>query len=264
MTKTARELAFLRDLYITDDWTRRFADLADAHFPITDAENLLYINAGTGTHCFALRERIGDGINIFATCEADELLAIARNKAVALKSNVDFSRARFDDDAFDAVIADASLLRPEDLPSFFDDAVRVAKSGANVGVLTVTAGSFGEVFSLLWEVLYKEDLGEHGAAAERMITELPTISAVEKIATDAGLVNVKTNTANEIFEYDDGPTLINSPLFADFLFPGWLRTLSEDETERVKGSLAKLVDDEDGTLSFRFSLKATLVAGEKG
>jgi len=39
--------------------------------------------------------------------------------------------------------------------------------------------------------------------------------------------------------------------------------MSEEEVETVKRSLAELVDAEDGTLSFRFSVKASLVTGEK-
>jgi ubiquinone/menaquinone biosynthesis C-methylase UbiE len=263
MTKTTRELAFLRDLYITDDWTRRFADLIDKHFPLKDEENLLYMNAGTGTHCFALRDRVGEKTQIFATCENEELLKIAGDKAVALRSDVDFSQNIFDDDAFDAVIGDASFVRPGELEEFVDDAARMARSGAGVGILTVTAGSFGEIFSLLWEVLFNEDLGEHGHAAETMITELPTVSDLEALAARAGLFNVQTHTANEVFDYDDGAALINSPLFADFLVPEWLTTLSEEEVDTVKERLSELVDAEDGTMSFRFSVKATLVTGEK-
>lgn len=263
MTKTARELAFLRDLYIADDWTKRFADLIDKHFPIADAENLLYINAGSGTHCFAMRERVDEKTQIFATCESEELLKIAHEKAAALRSDVDFSRIVFDDDAFDAVIGDGSLVRPADLAPFFDDAARVAKSVAKVGLLTVTAGSFGEIFSLLWEVLYSEDLGQHGAEAEARITELPTVSAIEDLAGRSGLVNVKSYTTNELFDYENGQELVNSPLFSDFLAPDWLNTLSEEEVDAVKEGLAKLIDAEDGSLSFRFSVKATLVTGEK-
>jgi hypothetical protein len=71
-------------------------------------------------------------------------------------------------------------------------------------------------------------------------------------------------TANEIFEFENGQAFVDSPLVANFLMPTWLETLSEEENERVTKSLAALVDNEDGTMSFRFSVKATLVAGEKG
>ena len=49
MAKTQKELAFLRDLYIQDEWTRRFTDLVDKHMDLRDSENMLYINAGTAT-----------------------------------------------------------------------------------------------------------------------------------------------------------------------------------------------------------------------
>src|SRR5205085_915898 len=138
MAKTQRELAFLRDLYIQDEWTKRFTDLVDKHMDLSDSENMLYINAGTGTHAMAIFDR------------------------------------------------------------------------------------FGEIFSLMWEVLFNEDLAEHGAAVEKLITGLPTVSSIEQIAERAGIVNRNTQTAVEVFEYDNGEAFIASPLVAEFLMPAWL------------------------------------------
>jgi ubiquinone/menaquinone biosynthesis C-methylase UbiE len=263
MAKTQKELAFLRDLYINDEWTARFADLVDKHVDLSKLENLLYINAGTGNHCFALREKTGEDTAIFATCENEDLLSIAHDKALAVKSDVDFSMTRFEVDSFDSVIADASFVKPGELMEAFEEAVRVAKQGGNVAVMFITAGSFGEIFSLLWEVLFNEDLGEHGQTAEEMVRELPTASQAEEMAAKSGLVNVKTHSANEVFEYENGAEFIASPLVADFLLPEWLKTLDENEKERVPEKLAQLIDAEDGTLTFRFTVKATLLTGEK-
>jgi ubiquinone/menaquinone biosynthesis C-methylase UbiE len=263
MGKTQKELAFLRDLYVDEQWTKRFTDLVDKHVKFSDEENFLYINASTGGHVIELREKINDDTAIFATCEDEHILAIARDKAAAIRSDVDFSMIRFEDNAFDAVLADATFVRPHNLRSFVENSVRVAKPGAKVTGFLVTAGSFGEIFSLLWEVLFNEDLGDHGAAAEQMISELPTVSQVEEIAREAGLENVVTHTANEVFEYENGAEFVNSALVGDFLLPVWLKTLNEKEKEQATNSLAQLVDAEDGSLTFRFSIKATLVSGEK-
>ena len=265
MVKTEKELAFLRDLYINDEWTRRFTDLVDKHLTFSkNDENFLYVNAGTGSHCFALRERVNKNTAVFATCENEAILNIARDKALAIKSDVDFSSIKFEDDSFDIVLTDASFVRPTKLEEVIDESIRVAKTGGQVALFLPAAGSFGEIFSLLWEVLFNEDLGQHGAAAEEMIRELPTISRAEEMAQSAGLVNVETHTANEVFEFDDGAAFINSPLVADFLLPVWLESLDEKEKERVTSKLAQLIDSEDGTLSFRFSVKAVLLKGEKG
>lgn len=263
MAKTQKELAFLREICLAEDWTKRFTDLIDKHFEFSDDENLLYLNAGTGNHVFALREKINENTAIFATCEDEDTLTIAREKAAVIKADVDFSTLHFEDDSFDTVIADASFVRPKDFRDFIDDTISVAKIGGKIGILTISAGSFGEVFSLLWEVLFNEDLGEHGAAVERMIAEIPTVTAVKEMAAAAGLVNIKTHTANEVFEFDNGQAFVESPLVADFLIPAWLETLSDEENDRVTKKLAELIDNEDGTMSFRFSIKATLVAGEK-
>jgi len=263
MPKTEKELAFLRDLSINDEWTRRFTDLVDKHLTFSDEENFLYVNAGTGDHVFALRERMNKDTAVFATCENEEILHIARDKAVAVKSDVDFSNITFEDDSFDTVLTDASFVKPSELRQLISESERVAKSGGKIAVFLPAAGSFGEIFSLLWEVLFSEDLGSHGAAAEDMVRDLPTISRVAEIADSLGLKKVETHTANEIFEFENGAEFIVSTLVGDFLLPAWLESLNEKEKERVTKGLAQLIDAEDGTLSFRFSVKAALLTAEK-
>jgi ubiquinone/menaquinone biosynthesis C-methylase UbiE len=263
MAKSPRELAFIRDLYIQDDWTRRFTDVVDKHIDLSDSDNMLYINAGTGGHALAIGERFGEKTDIFATCEDEDILTIARDKAAAVRSEVDFSNIRFEDNAFDAVLADASFVRPAEIEPFIDNAVRTARTGGDVALFLPSAGSYGEIFSLLWEICFNNDLAEHGHAVETLISELPTISRLEEIAAAAGLVNINTETAAEFFEFDNGAVFIASPLVADFLLPSWLETLDEHEKERVHEELAQLIDAENATMSFRFSVRATLLTGEK-
>jgi ubiquinone/menaquinone biosynthesis C-methylase UbiE len=263
MAKTERELAFVRDLDINENWTRRFTDLIDKHIGFKDASNILYINAGTGDHCIAIREKVDDKISMFATCESPELLNIARDKGTATKSSIEFSEGDFDDDSFDAVVADASFTRPEGIVDFIGEAVRVARPGGEVGIVLPSAGSFGEVFSLLWEVLFNEDLGEHGHAAEAMISQIPSVSRIEEIAESVGLNDIKTESTKEVFEYANGAEFVGSPLVSDFLLPVWLETLSDDDRFRVTEKLVQLIDDEDRELSFRFSVKVTLLTGMK-
>ncbi|HEY2846839.1 MAG TPA: class I SAM-dependent methyltransferase [Pyrinomonadaceae bacterium] len=264
MTKTQRELAFLRDLYVQDEWTQRFTQLADKHLDLSDSENLLYINAGTGTHALLLDEKWGSKVDIFASVEDEDQLNIARDKAAAVSSKVDLSMIRFEDDAFDAVLADGSFVPPAEIEEFVLDAVRVARTGGDVAVFFPGSGSYGEIFSMLWEVLFNEDLGEHGQAAETMVMELPTVTQIEAIAQRAGLVNVHIEVANEILEYDDGRAFVTSPLVEDHLLPRWLETLEDADRERVTDRLVKLIDAEDRDMSFRFTVKVNLLTGEKG
>ena len=263
MEKTQKELAFLHDLYVTPDWTRRFAELADKHLKFDNAENVLYLNAGTGDHCFAIREKVDEHTAVFGRCEDEDVLSIARDKAIAVRSDVDFSTIDFEEESFDAVIADASLVLPDDVDEFVEDAVRVAKTGGTVTFFLPSSGSFGEVFSLLWEVLFNEDLGDHGHDAEAMINEQASIADLKKKAEAFGLSKLKTETSTEVFEFENGADFIAAPLVEDFLLPHWLDTLDENEKEQVKDKLAQLIDNEDGDLSFRFSVKATVITGTK-
>jgi hypothetical protein len=263
MAKTQKELAFLRDLYIQDDWTKRFTDLVDKHMDLRDSENMLYINAGTGGHALAIHERFGEKTDIFASCENEDMLTIAKDKGAATRSPVDFSTIRFEDDAFDAVLADAMFVKPSQIGEFIDNTVRVARTGGDIAVFLPSAGSFGEIFSLMWEALFNEEMTEHGPAVEELIAELPPVWKVEELGERAGLVNINTQTSTEIFDYETSAEFLSSPLVADFLLPVWLETLDEDEKERVIKTLAHLIDTEDGSISFRFSVKATLLTGEK-
>lgn len=261
--KTQKELAFLRDLYIDSEWTLRFTDLVDKHIGFAKEEKLLYINAGTGNHALALSKKLGKDAEFFAISEDADILTIARDKAAAVRAAIDFSMNRFDDETFSAVIADASFIRPDELQTFVSEAARVTEIGGKVAFFTVTSGSFGEVFSLLWEVFFNEHLADNGAVTEQLITELPTISRIEEIAQNAGLENIETHTQNELFDYQDGKEFINAPLIADFLLPVWFKSLTKKEQTVARKKLVELIDAEDVALTFCFSVKATLVIGEK-
>ena len=141
--------------------------------------------------------------------------------------------------------------------------IRVARTGGDVAVFLPSAGSYGEVFSLIWEALFNEDLTEHSAAVEMLVAELPTVSRIEELGKRSGLVNINTQMSTELFEYENGTEFIESPLVADFLMPVWLETLETDEKERVLKQLAQLIDTDLGNISFRFTVKATLLTGEK-
>src|SRR5215203_3747475 len=255
-SKTRKELAFLRDLYVDNEWTLRFTDLVDKHIGFAKEEKLLYMNAGTGNHALALSKKLGRDAQFFATAENKDVLTIARDKAVAVRANIDFSMKNFEDESFSAVIADASFVRPTELQTFVSEAARIVETAGKVAFFTVTAGSFGEIFSLLWEVCFNEDLGEHGALGEQLILELPTISRIEEISKNAGLENVETHTQSEIFEYKNGAEFVASPLVADFLLPVWLKALNKNEQRKATKQLAKLIDAEDQDLTFIFTVKA--------
>ena len=261
MSKTEKELAFLRDLYVETDWTERFTNVFDDNFKFSDEEKILYVNAGAGNHALALREKLDDEVEIFGVSETQELLTIARAKADAIAANVDFSSV-YPAEKFDAVLADASFVRPAELKGFLAKIIDSSKK--QVAFFLPTASSFGDVFSFLWETLLNLDLLDKGAEVERLVTELPTVSKVEETAKKLGLTKIHTETKNEFFEFDDGASFVNSPLVENYLLPVWLDFLDENEKERVRNKLAQTIDDDCREMSFRFSVKATLLFGEKG
>ncbi len=259
MKKTEKELAFLHDLYLTENWTDRFTKNFDDKFKPETVEKILYVNAGTGTHTLALRDLFDDKTEITAICETVELQKIAQAKADAIRAKVDFTTVSPYED-FDLVIADASFVRPADLSEFIADITNFAND--QVAFFLPTAGSFGEVFSVLWETLFNLNLNEKSAEIERMILELPTVSNVEEAAKNAGLKKIERSTNLETFEFKSGKDFIESPFIATFLLPNWLSFLSEKEAAKVAKNFIKTVTENQGDISFRITLKATLVKGE--
>ncbi len=260
MNKTQKELAFLRDLYVAEDWTARFTDIFDANFKFSGEKSILYVNAGTGNHAIAVSEKLEQDSNMNAFNEDEELNIIAQAKANALKSDVFFASV-FPDESFDVVLADASFVELKNLYSFVAEIIDL--SDKQVAFFLPTAGSFGEIFSFLWETLFDLDLLENGTEVERLIAAIPTVSKIKEMVKNLGLSKLEIVTKTEIFEFENGMDFVTSPLIADFFLPVWLDFLDEQEQKRVSERLAQIIDADDGTLSFCFSIKATLVVGEK-
>jgi SAM-dependent methyltransferase len=267
-TKSEKELAFLQDLYVATDWGERFAELVDAHVDLPKEGRALYAGAGTGSHAMAMQERAKDKLVFVCVDASEECLELARVKALTMNEKTEFrheslAALSFRDDQFDLVLGNLSLEPHADLPRRLSELIRVARPGATVACWLPTAGSFGEFFSIYWEALHNSDLQDHDVDLEQMITEMPTVSAVEKLADAEGLDSLASWTAIEEFDYESGEQFFNSPLITDFLLPGWLAPLPETIRERVMEELARIIDEERHSGEFALSVKATLVLGRK-
>ena len=269
--KTEKELAFLHDLYVAPDWGERFAELLDEHLRLPERGRALYVASGTGGHALALKERGGEGLTLVCVDESSERLDLARAKAAAMKASAgtEFRQSQlealgFEDEQFDLVIGDASLVSPARLPEMLAEMVRVAAPGATVALNAATASSFGEFFSIFWEALERAGLHERAALAGALIEELPTVSEVEALAAGEALEEVESWTRIEEFDYSSGEEFLASPLVRDFLMVNWLESLPlAEERAAVLREIERIIDEERHEGDFALSVKATLVAGRK-
>lgn len=260
MNKTQKELAFLRDLYIAPDWTERFTNIFDENFKFTNEKSILYVNAGTGNHAVELSGKLKPAAQLKAVTENADLNVIAQAKADIVRARVNF-HTEFPRRTFDAVLADASLVKPANLPEFLEDVIDASDNHA--AFFLPTAGSFGDIFSFLWESFFSLEMLDKAAEVERLITEIPTVTKVEEMAAEFGLTKLETTTKTEFFEFDNGAAFVDSPLVADFLLPERLDFLNAKEKERVRKKLAQIIDANKSAPTFSFSVKATLIVGEK-
>ena len=268
LTKSDKELAFLQDLFIAADWGERFAELVDKHVQLPKKGRVLYAGAGTGSHAMALRERAGPELEFLCLDENEECVELARAKVGALREPADFQRGKLDsleaDDAyFDLVIGDASLVGPERVAAIISELVRVALPGGTVALTLPTASSFGEFFSIYWEALHNSDIPDHEVDVEGLITELPTVSEVERVAAGEGLEDITTWMQIEEFDYESGEDFLSTPLISDFLMKSWLRSIPSDRRQHLTQEIADLIDEERHNAEFSLTVKATLLVGRK-
>lgn len=260
MIKTDKELAFLRGLTVEPEWTQKFTEIFDETVKIKDIKTLTYINAGAGNHAIGLQEKLGNDVEVFPVCETEELRIIANAKAEAVKSNINFS-TEFPLAESDFVVADASFVKSSELQDFLTNAV--SSSNNEIVFFLPTAGSFGEVFSYLWEVLLELDLLGKIGIVEHLIMDLPTVSKVEEILKNLGVKKIKTITKTEFFDFETGEAFIESPLVQFFLMPEWLGFLNKQDKEKVIKKLVEKIDEDCQGMTFRFSVKATVMGGKK-
>jgi ubiquinone/menaquinone biosynthesis C-methylase UbiE len=266
--KTDKELAFLHDLFVATDWGERFAQLVDEHIKLPSEGLALYVGSGTGSHAIALHERSAE-LKFLCIEETEEYLDLARAKSVVVKDGAEFRQGKLDqleleDNQFDYVIGDGSMVDISRIPGMLAEMVRVAKPGATVVLSLATAGSFGEFFSLYWEVLFNCGLRGHESNVEELITELLTTSELEGLAEHAGLEEVESWSRIEEFNFNTGERFLNSPLISDFLMNRWLEFIPEESRECVRQAIPGVVDDDRHEAEFTLSVKATLLTGRKG
>ena len=266
--KSDKELAFLQDLFIAPDWGERFAELIDEHVKVPNEGKALYLAAGTGGHAMALQERAGRKLELLCVDENPECLELARAKAAAMNEQTSFDTAQLDsldlgDNQFDLVIGNASLVSRQRVRKMFSEMVRVAAPGASIAFALPTFSSFGEFFSIYWEALHNNGLLDHESDVEQLITELPTVSDVEQLAEDEGLQDVESWTRIEEFDFESGEQFLSAPLIAEFLMHDWLALVPDDKRTRLFSEISRLINEERHEAEFAFSVKATLIVGQK-
>ncbi len=267
--KTAKELAFIHELFVATDWGERFAELIDNHVKLPKQGRVLYVGSNTGGHALALMERGKADLSFVCTDENEESLELAREKAkTAGNQSSEFRKEMVDglslsDDDFVLVIADGSLVHSERVPEMFAELVRVAAPGGTVALALPSYSSFGEFFSIYWEALHNQGLIDHESDVEGLITVSPSVSALEEMAERAGLEDIASTTTIEEFDYESAEKFLQEPLIADFLLPAWLETLPEESRGEVEAEIGRLINEDSSGGAFALTMKATIVTGKK-
>ncbi len=270
-----RELAYLYDLYMVPLWREAFDQMVDeeAKVPTDVLETGVFLDAecGTGSYAVDLLLRAGKKAVVVGVDASAEKLLLARGKAAIqmVAERVTFRQGTLSAlgvaaDAFDWIIADASLTPAAEIGAALTELHRVAKKGATVVLKLVTRGSFDEFFSVYWETLFDLDLIEYTPHLETLIAAPLTLTNVEALAAAAGWKNIRTVNRKESFPFADGATFMTSPLIETAFLNGWLAFLPAAALRaRVKRHLPAVIDRARQALDFDVSIKATLLIAQK-
>jgi ubiquinone/menaquinone biosynthesis C-methylase UbiE len=270
LTKDLKELAYLYDLYFVPQWREAFDRMVDEEVELPKEGKLLDAECGTGSYAVDLALRVGKDAEVIGVDASEEKLALARGKAVVKKvKQVNFQQGTLQElglaaDEFDWIIADASLTPAREIGAVLNELRRVAKKGATIVLKLTTRGSFDEFFSVFWETLYELDLIEYTPQLETLITERLTVTEAEKLATAAGLKEVRSVTQKERFDFPTGAEFLVAPLIETHFLSDWLALLPDDATRvRVLQRLPEVIDRARAAMDFDVSIKATLIVAQK-
>lgn len=268
--RSEKELAYRYDLYIVPYWREALDQMVMQHVPIPRQGSILHVNCGTGGLALELAVSLGSRGDVTATDTQAGRLALARAKAGVKKlTNVIFldknpTDLGMEGELFDLVIGDAALMPPEHIERMLAEMVRLAHLEATVALLMLTHGSFGEIFSLLWETLYYCHLQDYAPQVEALINEYPTTSQAQEMMRRQGLSHVHSFTESKELDFASAQELFESPLIEDYFLDHWLAFLPEGAMrQRVLNRMMKLVDRERRQAYIDISVKASLLVGRK-
>jgi len=265
-----KELAFRYDLFIAPDWRDRFDSLVNENIKLPPEGRVLDVNSGTGAYAIEIAGRLKGKGEVIGIDSSPERTALARAKVQVQKvEGVEFeqgtaSALRFEDEEFDVVIGDASLIPTDEIEAMLDEMVRVVQLGGQVILKLATRGSFDEFYSIYWEALMSAGLqDETWSRLEELINERITVSGAKEMAERAGLSDVETFTNKEEFFFDTAKEFIESPLIGDLFLDRWLSIIPADRRKDVTDQLVSVIERERHTAPFDISIKATVISGFK-
>ncbi len=265
--KSAKELAFIYDLYIVPNWREAFDAALEEILKLPKSGRVLDAGCGTGTFAFDLAVKMGDRGEVVAVEEDQERLKLALGKnSIKQLENLKFIQAPLDsisslERAFDVAILDVSLFSPkqlqDDLELILSDLKKTCIEDATFILKTATRGTFDEFFSVFWEALFELDLETE--ALDALILNRVTVDEAENFVKAAGFRSVESSTIKCELLFDDGKSFIEDPIIESYFLDDWLSIVEAREHSLVKASIVEIIDRVREGEKFDASFKVTLV-----
>lgn len=169
----------------------------------------------------------------------------------------------FADQSVAAGILSLSLLDQRDLAPSLSELVRVVEPGGPVVVTALLRGTFVELADLLVEAAEQEDLpGLRGAVLDGREDD-PSLEALARRASEAGVVVVEQGHVELLLSYTDGAAVVQDPFVRAAVLP---MLLPERESillpPSVLSRLARAVDTYFDGQPFTLTLHVGVVRGE--
>ncbi|MEO6950582.1 MAG: methyltransferase domain-containing protein [Polyangia bacterium] len=192
------KLAKIYDAEVVPIWSRRFGRMLLRDLVVPNKAMVLDTNCGSGYPSLDLLKRMDEAGRIIAIDTSSPLLDEARTKAgklsgkrIFFRSEASLPKLPFAEQVYDLVISNAGLQQIDDPEPAIRECARVTKVGGEVVATYPLAGTFGEFYDILREVLIKGDYKDAIDRLDAYLTRYPPLEQAAAWFEDAGLSDVR-------------------------------------------------------------------------
>ena len=263
-------LADCYDLNVLPLWAEPFGKLLLAELEPHISGTVLDVGCGTGFPAMEVLQRIESPGRIVAVDQSTGMLEVARLKAAdhvqkrIFFQHADVANLRFADDVFDLVYSNLAIAYVTDSSTALEEMVRVLAPEGKLVVTTPLAGTFGPLYRAAAAVLRAADEKQALDAVVSDAALWPRPDDAIAWVEDAGLEEVGIKTQELKLVFDDGDSLVDTPLLRHGLLDDWSESLSTALShEAFLQNLAAWIDESRGDEPFEVPILAACLRGTK-
>ncbi len=229
---------------------RPFADAVADAARIDAASRVLDVACGTGALTAVAAERAGGAGSVTGLDCNDDMLAVARRKALAVQWIAGRAEALpFADGGFDAVVSQFGMMFFEDRPQALREMRRVLRPGGRLAVAVCDAVEHSPGYAALTDLL-RRLFGQEVADAFRAPFAIGNAALLHTYCVQAGLPQAQVTTVPAQVRFDSIDALVSAERACVWTLGGLLDDAQFERLRREARSALRPFVQAGGTVAF--------------